>query len=74
MVLGENKNGVEINLYRDKSCSCCKSGCRMVESGYQVMNISEDIISLKTTEGITPDLASCHTAFGWLFNRRACSR
>ena len=65
MVPGENKNGVEINLYRDKSCSCCKKwGARMVESGYQVIDhISEDINSLKTTEGITPDLAFCHTAF-----------
>ena len=36
----------------------------MVEAGYQVIDhISEDIHSLKDSEGISSDLASCHTAF-----------
>ena len=36
----------------------------MTEAGYQVIDhVSEDIHSLKSSEGISSDLASCHTAF-----------
>ena len=65
MIPGSNKNGIEINLYRDKSCGCCKKwGARMVEGGYKVVdNISNDINYLKISEGISSSLASCHTAF-----------
>ena len=65
MIPGSNKNGIEINLYRDKSCGCCKKwGARIVEGGYKVVdNISNDINDLKISEGVSPSLASCHTAF-----------
>ena len=65
MIPGSNKNGIEINLYRDQSCGCCKKwGARMVEGGYKVVdNISSDINDLKISEGISSSLASCHTAF-----------
>ena len=65
MIPGSNKNGIEINLYRDKSCGCCKKwGARMVEGGYKVVdNVSNDINDLKISEGISSSLASCHTAF-----------
>ena len=65
MIPGGNKNGIEITLYRDKSCGCCKKwGARMVEGGYKVVdNISSDINDLKISEGISSSLASCHTAF-----------
>ena len=65
LIPGSNKNGTEINLYRDKTCGCCKNwGSRMVEDGYKVVdNISNDINDLKISEGIPSSLASCHTAF-----------
>ena len=65
MIPGSNKNGIEINLYRDQSCGCCKKwGARMVEGGYTVVdNVSNDINDLKISEGIPSSLASCHTAF-----------
>ena len=65
IIPGSNNNGIEINLYRDKSCGCCKEwGTRMAEGGYKVVdNISNDINELKISEGIPSSLASCHTAF-----------
>lgn len=65
MIPGGNKNGEEIILYRDKSCSCCKKwGARMAESGYKLIDhISDNVTTLKSSEGISPVLASCHTAF-----------
>ena len=65
MILGNNKNGIEINLYIDKSCGCCRKwGVRTVEGGYKVFdNVSNDINNLKISEGISSSLASCHTAF-----------
>ena len=60
-----NENGAVINLYRDKSCSCCsKWGASMAQAGYRVVDhISDEMSSLKEEEGISSDVASCHTAF-----------
>ena len=60
-----NDNGVVITLYRDKSCHCCtKWGEHMAGAGYRVMDqVSDNMTSLKTIEGISSNVASCHTAF-----------
>lgn len=65
MILGGDEDAVEINLYRNESCGCCKKwGARMVEGGYKVVDhISGDMNALKVSEGISSSLASCHTAF-----------
>ena len=65
IILGSNKNGIEINFCGDKLCGCCKKwGTQMVEGGYKVVdNVSNDINDLKVSEGLSSSSASCHTAF-----------
>ena len=65
MIPGGNEDAIEINLYRVKSCGCCKKwGARMVKGGYKVVDhVSSNMDDLKVSEGISPSLASCHTAF-----------
>ena len=60
-----NNNGPVIHLYREASCGCCtKWGNAMLKSGYQVVDhVTEDMKTLKKSEGVAAEMASCHTAF-----------
>ena len=60
-----NNTGPKVHLYREATCGCCtKWGTIMAKNGYQVIDkVMDDLSSLKRTEGIPGELASCHTAF-----------
>lgn len=56
--------GNEITVYKSPSCSCCNKWVKhLEENGFEVKaeNVT-DVISYKIKYGVTPSLASCHTA------------
>lgn len=54
----------EIVVHRSPSCSCCGKWVEhLKQNGYQVQdNVTDDVQSVKNKSGVTPDIASCHTA------------
>jgi hypothetical protein len=58
-------SGPDLHLYRESSCLCCtKWGKAMAASGFNVIDhVKDNLDTLKQTEGVPPELASCHTAF-----------
>jgi len=53
-----------VTVYKSPSCGCCSNWVdHMREHGYAVVvNDMEDVQPVKTREGVTDALASCHTA------------
>ncbi len=54
----------EATVYRDPNCTCCGGWMKHLQAqGFKVKNVpTADMISFKQQQGITDDLASCHTA------------
>lgn len=54
-------------VYKSPSCGCCSAWIEHIErAGFLVerQDVEQDALyALKTRSGITPELASCHTAF-----------
>lgn len=56
--------GPEITVYKSPTCGCCKKWVKHLEdNGFEVKaeNVT-DVIQYKIKYGVTPQLASCHTA------------
>ena len=51
-------------MYRDPACTCCGAWMKHLQSqGFTVKNVpTADMITFKQKQGVTDDLASCHTA------------
>jgi len=54
----------EITVYKSATCGCCKKWVsHLEENGFKVNAINvKDVIPHKIKHGVTPQLASCHTA------------
>ncbi|MFC4353063.1 DUF411 domain-containing protein [Fodinicurvata halophila] len=54
----------KLEVYKSPYCNCCEAWVRhMREAGFAVeVHDVEDLAPIKQSHGITPDLASCHTA------------
>lgn len=54
----------EATVYRDPACTCCGGWMKHMESmGFKVKNVpTADMMAFKQKQGVTDDLASCHTA------------
>ena len=54
----------EAIMYRDPACTCCGNWMKHLQSqGFKVKNVpTADIIAFKQKQGVTDELASCHTA------------
>ena len=54
----------EIAIYRSESCGCCTKWGQYIEAkGFPIQDkVVKDMDAFKQTNGITPELASCHTA------------
>lgn len=55
---------VEVLVYSSPSCGCCKKWIAHLEdNGFRVTNHAvQDVTPVKRAHGVTPALASCHTA------------
>ncbi|MGY2397887.1 DUF411 domain-containing protein [Pseudomonas sp. SDO5271_S396] len=55
---------VPIDVYRDANCGCCKKWISHLENnGFKVNDhVETDMSAVKQRLGVTPRLASCHTA------------
>ena len=55
----------EIAVYRTPTCGCCSKWVKHLEDhGFSVVDhVLSDLSAMKVENGITPALASCHTAF-----------
>lgn len=54
----------EITVYKSPTCECCNKWIKhLKENGFEVKaeNVN-DVIPYKIKHGVTPQLASCHTA------------
>lgn len=54
----------DIVVYRSPSCSCCGKWLEhLKKNNFNVQDIvTEDVQAMKDKHGVTPELASCHTA------------
>jgi hypothetical protein len=54
----------KVTLYKDPNCGCCEGHAQMYrDAGFDVEVISnQDMNKIKSDNGITYDLRSCHTA------------
>lgn len=54
----------DIVVYRSPSCTCCGKWVEHLKQNNFVVqdNVTDDVQTLKNKHGITPELASCHTA------------
>jgi hypothetical protein len=55
----------EIAVYRTPTCGCCSDWVKHLEAnGFTVEDhVVADLREMKSEHGVTPELASCHTAF-----------
>ncbi|KAA0013156.1 DUF411 domain-containing protein [Billgrantia pellis] len=53
-----------IEVYQDPNCGCCSAWAEHLEAeGFEVrQHRTTDIRSVKVEHGVTPEIASCHTA------------
>ena len=60
-----NKDLPEVVMYKNPQCICCDRWASYLrKQGYPVsVNISSEMISIKETNNVPSNLASCHTAF-----------
>lgn len=56
--------GPEITVYKSPTCGCCNKWVKHLEdNGFDVKSKNvKDVIPYKIKYGVTPQLASCHTA------------
>lgn len=56
---------LDITVYRSPSCGCCGQWLEhMTKQGFHVIDMpTEDMDAIKRKFGVSPKLASCHTAF-----------
>lgn len=56
--------GPALTMHKDPSCGCCTAWADHLEAaGFEVESIdSRDMRRVKIEHGLTPELASCHTA------------
>lgn len=56
--------GSEITVYKTPHCGCCIKWVEYLrEEGFEVRAINQrDLTPLKQQSGVTPEMASCHTA------------
>lgn len=55
----------EITVYKSPTCGCCNKWIdHLKQNGFEVKahNV-KDVVPYKIQSGVTPELASCHTAF-----------
>jgi len=54
----------EITVYKSPTCGCCSSWVdHLRESGFRVKTVdTTDLGKVKAAAGVTPEIASCHTA------------
>ncbi len=54
----------EIVVYRSPTCGCCEKWLAHLQTdGFTIKdNVTNDVNAIKTKHGVTPKLASCHTA------------
>ena len=57
-------NATEVTVYKSPACGCCKNWVKHMEAnGFAVKSVDvADIRPYKSQYGVTPSLASCHTA------------
>ncbi len=57
-------SSVEIVVHRSPTCSCCGKWVEhLKKNNFNIQDIvTDDVQSVKTKYGVTPELASCHTA------------
>ncbi len=57
-------NATEVTIYKSSTCGCCKNWVKHMEAnGFAVKSVDvTDIRPYKSKYGVTPSLASCHTA------------
>ncbi len=55
---------LSIDVYRDPNCGCCEAWIvHLEENGFAVTDhLETDMVGVKIGLGVTPELASCHTA------------
>ena len=60
-----NSDLPEVVMYKNQQCTCCDRWASYLrKQGYPVsVNISSEMISIKETNNMPLNLASCHTAF-----------
>lgn len=58
-------DGIEVTMYKNPGCECCDMWATYMEERGYVVTVHEaaDIYTLKEENGITSNVASCHTAF-----------
>ena len=56
--------GPQITVYRSASCGCCTQwGSHIASVGFRIDDhVTEDMEAVKKARGVSPQLASCHTA------------
>lgn len=57
-------NQTEIMVYKSPTCGCCKKWVKhLQDNGFKVKTKDvRDVVPIKIENGVTPKLASCHTA------------
>lgn len=61
---GQTEERLDIVVHRSPSCSCCGKWLEHLEkNNFSVKDIiSDDVQAVKDKYGVTPEMASCHTA------------
>ncbi|WP_444676749.1 DUF411 domain-containing protein [Halomonas sp. E19] len=56
--------GLVVEMYQDPNCGCCTDWAdHLRDSGFEVrQHKTRDMRAIKQEHGVTPELASCHTA------------
>jgi hypothetical protein len=64
LVTGAAVGATEVTVYKSPSCGCCKNWVAYLRAnGFAVKTYEvSDVMPYKIRYGITPELASCHTA------------
>lgn len=64
LVQAENVPPHEITVYRSPSCGCCGKWLEHLRTNHfnVIDKMLEDVQSIKKQVGVSPELASCHTA------------
>ncbi|MDX1756951.1 MAG: DUF411 domain-containing protein [Marinobacter sp.] len=62
---GHAETAPTITVYKSPTCGCCRDWVRhLEENGFEVEAIdTQNLNTIKAQAGLTPALASCHTAF-----------
>ena len=65
MPVTSGASGPQMTVYRSASCGCCTSwGSHIASAGYRIEDHdTENMDAVKRARGISPQQASCHTAW-----------